>query len=149
MGGIVLFFCALLVNGLSVRLYINAIIEYKLNKKALQNRKQNKSFYKWFSYSQYRDVVPPIMLFWYFAEIIFTFTVSAMSLAMYFFSVTRVILNTIFVVCLIIAITPRVFLSLFWGWYYGIPNKEQAAKLVDLSKKYSEKRKKHPLQKKK
>ena len=148
MGRVVLFACALLVNALLVRLYINAIIEYKLNEKALQNRR-NKSFYKWVSYSQYRDVVPPILLFWYFAEIIFTFIMSIVSLTMYSANVTDIKLNTFLVVCFIIAIAPRVFLSLFWGWYYGIPNKEQASILFDLNKKYNKKKKKHPLQKKK
>ena len=149
MTGVVFFVCTLLINVFSVRLYINAIIEYKLNKKALQKRKQTTSLYKWLSYSNYRDVVPPIMLFWYFAEILFTFVVSSVSFIMHLANVNENILNCFFILCIIIAFSPRVYLSLFWGWYYGIPNKEQASKLVDLNKKYRKKKKKHPLQKKK
>lgn len=149
MGGVILFTCVLLINALSVRLYTNAIIEYKLNKNAFKSRKQNNTFFKWLSYSQYRDVVPPIMLFWYFAEIVFTVVVSIVSLVLYLSNFSDSILNTFFAICVIIAIAPRVFLSVFWGWYYGIPNKEQASKLVDLNKRYYKKKKKHPLQKKK
>lgn len=149
MGGVVLFTCVLLINALSVRLYINAVIEYKLNKNALKSRKLNKTFLKWLSYSQYREVVPPIMLFWYFAEIVFSIVASLSSLFLYLLNTIDTVINMFYVICIIIAIAPRLFLSVFWGWYYGIPNKEQASKLIDLNKRYYKKKKKHPLQKKK
>lgn len=55
---------------LLVRSYINGAISYCLNRNAEKKRRKGQSIKEWFLFSRFRDVIPRIMLVWYFADII-------------------------------------------------------------------------------
>lgn len=54
----------------STRMYINSIIEYRLKRGERKRRKRGRTFKEWFFFTRYRDVAPPIMLKWYFCNVI-------------------------------------------------------------------------------
>lgn len=50
---------------------IRMVIDYCLNTSARKKRRKGQAFKEWFFYSRFRDVIPNIMLIWYFGSMIF------------------------------------------------------------------------------
>lgn len=59
-----------LLNFIGTRGYIRCVIDYCLNTSAGKKRRKGQSFKEWFFYTRYRDIVPKIMLIWYFGFIV-------------------------------------------------------------------------------
>lgn len=53
-----------------IRGYIKAAINSKLSKNYRNKRKQNQRFIEWICYRRYYDVIPKILLVWYYTNII-------------------------------------------------------------------------------
>lgn len=59
-----------LANFLGTRGYIRSVIDYCLNTSAGKKRRKGQTFKEWFFYTRFRDIVPKIMLIWYFGIMI-------------------------------------------------------------------------------
>lgn len=86
----------------SVRSFIYSVISYKLNKSAYKKRKNNQNLIEWFFYIRFRDVVPKIMLIWYFGHILLyfvsVFIVAFMALLGIKIEIVRIVCEIVFAI---------------------------------------------------
>lgn len=69
-------FLSFLIFYFSTRSFISGVIDYCLNTSARKKRRKGQTFKEWFFYTRFRDVIPKIMLVWYFGTLwVFVFAV--------------------------------------------------------------------------
>lgn len=136
----------MLICSMGVRLLIiRPVIELKLSLKAQKRIKEGQTFKEWFLYSRYRELIPPLMIWWHFSNFIFCIIAAVIFVVWVLITganenVARI--NTIF---LAISAIPTNFVYIFF-----YTNSEQGVELLVVrDKRYRKKKKKHPLQKKK
>ena len=135
----------LLLLSMALRfLVISSVIEFKLSDKARAKIKEGQSFKDWFLYTRFRRCIPPIIMFWYFANFIFCAVTAVITIVWVLITGDNERITMVNDVFLIVSLIPFAV----YGFMYRVICGRDMSYLFDRNKRYNRKKKRHPLQKK-
>ncbi len=124
----------LLLNFFFIRGMIRVVIDYCLNKSNRKKRRNGQNFMEWFFYKHFKDVVPKIMLVWYYANFVLYFILIIITAILNFLQLSYYAGSSMILVYMILACIPLAIVEImFFDPKY--PGKMNPGRVIERKKR--------------